>query len=68
MSAVVVVLGSGWVEVDKEAVVAGGSGWVEEGREAVGAGGGEFMVAGRSEAPDAKLVGFLTLPGSYRRE
>ena len=40
MSAVVVVLGSGWVEVDKEAVVAGGSGRVEEGREAVGAGGG----------------------------
>jgi hypothetical protein len=33
MSAVVVVLGSGWVEVDKEAVVAGGSGWVEEGSE-----------------------------------
>jgi hypothetical protein len=30
----------GWVEVDKETVVAGGSGWVEDGKEAVGAGGG----------------------------
>jgi hypothetical protein len=40
MSVVVVVLGSGWVEVDREAVVASGSGWVQEGREAVGASGG----------------------------
>ena len=40
MSALVVVLGSGWVEVDREAIVAGGSGWVEERREVVGAGGG----------------------------
>jgi hypothetical protein len=40
MSALVVVLGNGWVEVDREAIVAGGSGWVEERREVVGAGGG----------------------------
>jgi hypothetical protein len=40
MSAMVLVLGSDWVEVDREAIVAGGSDWVEEGREAVGAGGG----------------------------
>jgi hypothetical protein len=40
MSAMVVVLGSDWVEVDREAVVVGGSDWLEEGREAVGVGGG----------------------------
>jgi hypothetical protein len=40
MSVVVVMLGSSWVDVNREAVVAGGSGWAEEDREAAGAGGG----------------------------